>query len=84
MICEHDVFKIHIVLKSGTLRCMQTEHFQMFDKCHNFQCCNLGHFFCSVGTVTSTIVEDLSASTTCRRQLLINVVIALAECVSRC
>ena len=25
--------------------CVQTEHFQMFEKCYNFQCSNLGHFF---------------------------------------
>ena len=29
-------------------KCPKLEHFQMFDKCYNFQCSNLGHFFCSV------------------------------------
>ena len=39
MICEHDVFKIHIssyCVKVWNTWCMQAEYFQMFDKCYNF------------------------------------------------
>ncbi len=49
------MFTNHIVFKSGTYTwCMQTEQFQMFDKCYNCQCCTLGILFlqCSVALIT--------------------------------
>ncbi len=47
---EHIMFTNHIVFISleHFLYANVTEYFQMFDKCYNFQCSNLGHFVCTV------------------------------------